>query len=104
MTASALSRCKPVPLFRAPSSLPPLLVLSCLQHQNGCVSRAERKMECVGDRDAGESERKRWWGQGGGAEQRQAVVMSHLLQAGRMAAECWHVPHRQDEGAYGEKN
>ena len=53
-----------------------------------CVQR-QRKKECVGDRDAGESGR---WG-GGRIEQRRAVVMSHLLQADRMAEESWHVPH-----------
>ena len=58
----------------------------------------ERKKECVGDRDAGESER---WG--GAAECRRAVVMSHLLQADRMAEESWHVPRSREEGEDGEK-
>lgn len=61
-------------------------------------AEAERKKECVGDRDAGESERWR----GGGAEWRRAVVMSHLLQADRMAEESCHVPHGREEAEDGE--
>lgn len=52
-------------------------------------AEAERKKECVGDRDAGESGRCVWVR---GGLQRGAVVMSHLLHADRMAARGWHVP------------
>lgn len=34
----------------------------------------------------------------GGAEWRRVVVMSHLLQADRMAEESWHVSHSREEG------
>lgn len=63
-------------------------------------AEAERKKECVGDRDAGESER--WWGgggEGGAAEWRRAMVMSHLLQADRTAEESCHV--LRGEGGWG---
>lgn len=41
-------------------------------------------------------------GGGGGAEWRRAVVMSHLLQADRMAEESCHVPHGREEAEDGE--
>ena len=101
---------KPVPLFlflfsssllpfsSSPSSPHPSESLrSCLLDQNGCVCRGREKEGMRG--------RQRCWGvreMEGGAEWRRAVVMSHLLQADRMAEESCHVPHSREEAEDGE--
>lgn len=62
-----------------------------------CVQR-QRERRNVWETEMLESQRD-----GGGAEWSRAVVMSHLLQADRMAEESWHVPRTQEEREDREK-
>lgn len=64
-----------------------------------CVQRQrERRNAWETDRDAGGVGEFFFFCWGGQAEWRWAVVMSHLLQADRMARESWHVPPSWKQG------
>lgn len=85
--------CFPSFRLRFPSSLYPSESLrSCLLDRSKWLRQRERRN--VWETEMLESQRD---GEGGGG-QSGAVVMSHLLQADRMAEESWHVPHTQEEG------
>lgn len=71
---------------------------SCLLDQNGCVCRGREKEGMRGRQTEMLGESEKFFLGGAGAEWRWAVVMSHLLQADRMARESWHVPPSWKQG------